>query len=97
MKTAFALVLVVAFVALFSSAAAVYSHTDGKPECTATNVKTGSFRNNFDPTRYWVCEKVGESAVTVVCPQETGFLDSKKACVGWDQWVWEEPYDPPTA
>ncbi|XP_055851951.1 uncharacterized protein LOC129916166 [Episyrphus balteatus] len=94
MKTAFALVLIVAFVA---SAFAVYSHTDGKPDCTAKNVATGSFRNNYDPTRYWVCEKVGESPTSVPCPQETGFLDSKKSCVGWDQWVWEEPYDPPTA
>ncbi|XP_055923665.1 uncharacterized protein LOC129954048 isoform X3 [Eupeodes corollae] len=97
MKTAFALVLVAAFVALFSSAAALYSNTNGEPKCTASNVQIGIFRNNFDPTRYWLCDSVGAAAKEVGCPNESGFLDSQKKCVSWTDWVWEQPNDPPTA
>lgn len=62
------------------------------------------WRNNCEPTKYWVCLRGPggyNSAASVTCPLGSGFMDSKEfglfGCVPWDQYVWTEPFNPPTS
>ncbi|EDW36905.1 GL25804 [Drosophila persimilis] len=84
--------LVFLFLALF--VAAVYGASDcdpdgnGKPACQSGNIGE-RFRNNWDPTRYWLCAEAGEPQV-VLCEQ-TGYDPVSKECVAWSQWSWYPP------
>lgn len=77
---------------------------DGRPGCNEDIEFTRPWRNNCVPTKYWVCVKgpsgVSADALSVNCPTGSGFMDSQEfglfGCVPWDQYVWTEPYDPPT-
>ncbi|XP_055907759.1 uncharacterized protein LOC129942736 [Eupeodes corollae] len=77
----------------FCSAALI--HDDGQPGCKLqAELVIESFRNTWDPTRYWSCKQRDQAAVSVRCPDQTGWLDSVKKCVDWDNWSWEEPTPP---
>jgi len=68
---------------------------DGRPGCkTEEEMNIKVFRNTWDSTRYWVCENMNEPAVQVTCPPETGFMQSRKDCVSWEEWQWEEIVPP---
>ncbi|GAB0099610.1 hypothetical protein DMENIID0001_154970 [Sergentomyia squamirostris] len=77
-------------------------HTNGQPGCrTAEEVATRVWRNNWDPTRFWVCETQGQAAVVELCPQVPGlgslaFMTSRGECVPWSEWDHEFPLAPPS-
>lgn len=68
---------------------------DGQPGCkTQEELDIGVFRDNWDPTAYWKCEILNEPASKLRCPSETGFIESLKDCVSWEDWKWEKPVPP---
>ncbi|KAH8359118.1 hypothetical protein KR093_004463 [Drosophila rubida] len=70
---------------------------DGQPGCkTQEELDIGIFRDNWDSTSFWKCKELNEPATKVRCPDETGFMDSLKNCVSWDEWQWEKPVAPPS-
>lgn len=74
-----------------------YTHDhNGRPGCKSEHELKRPWRNNFDPTRYWVCEEFNEPAVEVLCPDGQAYFDPELQCVNWEDWLWTEPYDPPT-
>ncbi|XP_017845391.1 uncharacterized protein LOC108601926 [Drosophila busckii] len=92
MKLQFAL----CFVILAASMANAYDG-DGQPGCkTQEELDIGVFRDNWDPSSYWKCETMDEPATKVRCPTESGFMDSLKDCVNWEEWQWEKPVAPPS-
>ncbi|XP_018785622.1 PREDICTED: uncharacterized protein LOC108966924 [Bactrocera latifrons] len=71
---------------------------NGQPNCTTQEeIDIRIFRNNWDPTSYWICEELNEPAILGRCPEQMAYLDSVKDCVSWDDWQWEQPADPLTA
>ncbi|XP_034473277.1 uncharacterized protein LOC117780745 [Drosophila innubila] len=60
---------------------------NGEPNCTGI-VGPQSYRNFWDPTKYFVCENGKIS--TVQCPINTGYM-SEGGCVSWITWVWTPP------
>ncbi|XP_004522257.1 uncharacterized protein LOC101462034 [Ceratitis capitata] len=85
-------VYLLAFVTLAYSATVFAADCDpdsnGQPECNASNEGAIS-RNFFDPTHYWQCKD--NVAVSVRCPDVTGFLASAGECVPWSEWKWTAP------
>ncbi|GAB0089412.1 hypothetical protein DMENIID0001_039500 [Sergentomyia squamirostris] len=70
----------------------------GRPGCqTDEEMQRGVWRNNWDATSYWRCEKRGVPATLVKCIGETGFMTSVGACVPWCDWKWEPTCRPPTS
>ncbi|XP_017142946.1 uncharacterized protein LOC108156143 [Drosophila miranda] len=68
---------------------------DGQPGCkTQTELDIAFFRNSWDPTSYWMCDELNVPATQMKCPEETGFVESLKNCVSWDEWEWESPVAP---
>ncbi|XP_017119883.1 uncharacterized protein LOC108141166 [Drosophila elegans] len=68
---------------------------DGQPGCkTQAELDIAVFRNDWDPTSYWKCESLNKPAIEMKCPSETGFMDSLKNCVSWEEWEWEKPVAP---
>ncbi|KAH8313585.1 hypothetical protein KR067_008391 [Drosophila pandora] len=68
---------------------------DGQPGCkTQAELEIQVFRNNWDATSYWKCEALNEPATELKCPADTGFVDSLKNCVSWEEWEWEAPVAP---
>lgn len=81
-----------------ASAACVHSHDDGRPGClTIEEVDTRNYRNNWDPTRYFVCDDLGVTARVEKCPNSYGFQTSANKCVSFEDWVYETPCIPPSA
>lgn len=75
------------------SSRADFSHTNGRPSCVKPHEFERVWRNNFDPTKYWRCYKIG-LAVSIECQLQYLYLDSRQGCVHFTQWKWEPPYDP---
>jgi hypothetical protein len=73
-----------------------YNHGNGRPACTAEEMGR-NWRNNWDPTRYWVCESLNAPATEVVCDTALGFSDAAQTCVEWTEWKWTFPCNPPSA
>uniref|UniRef100_A0A7G3AGB6 Putative conserved secreted protein n=1 Tax=Lutzomyia longipalpis TaxID=7200 RepID=A0A7G3AGB6_LUTLO len=100
MKT-FTVFLLCALVA-FAVAQDENDHTNGQPGCqTQEEVTRRYWRNNWDPTRFWVCDTLNQPAHAVTCEEHTGevslaWLDSAQACVSWSQWEWTPPRAPPS-
>ncbi|XP_043656184.1 uncharacterized protein LOC122622078 [Drosophila teissieri] len=68
---------------------------DGQPGCkTQAELDIAVFRNNWDATSYWKCETLNKPAIEIKCPSDTGFMDSLKNCVNWEEWEWEKPVEP---
>ncbi|XP_017057161.1 uncharacterized protein LOC108098609 [Drosophila ficusphila] len=68
---------------------------NGEPGCkTQAEIDIAVFRNNWDATSYWKCESLNQPASEMKCPSETGFMDSLKNCVSWEEWEWEKPLPP---
>ncbi|XP_030370600.1 uncharacterized protein LOC115621176 [Scaptodrosophila lebanonensis] len=87
-------VICISFVVALGALTSAYNG-DGQPGCrTQEEVDIGIFRDNWDATSYWKCEKLNEPASRWRCPSETGFMDSLKDCVNWDEWKWEKPAAP---
>jgi hypothetical protein len=72
-----------------------YNHGNGQPACNAAEMNQ-AWRNNWDPSRYWLCEAENVAATSVSCPIDSGFLQSAGDCVAWSQWEWTFPCDPPS-
>lgn len=73
---------------------AAYNGGDGRPGCQNEFEYQRLWRNNWDPTRYWMCEN-GE-AIPYGCAMDHFFYESRQDCVPRSEWRWTEPYDPPT-
>lgn len=54
------------------------------------------YRNNWDPTAYWVCTVQNQPAAAFRCPTSFGFLESAGTCVPFDTWEWTPPCVPPS-
>ncbi|XP_004522484.1 uncharacterized protein LOC101454382 [Ceratitis capitata] len=63
--------------------------SDGKPICPA-NSKGETYRNFWDPTRYWICVSAGEP-ISKRCPSNTGYSGITNKCISWIDWVWVPP------
>ncbi|EDW11833.1 uncharacterized protein LOC6576401 [Drosophila mojavensis] len=67
---------------------AIYADCDpngnGLPNCSGTS--TTRYRNNWDPTRYWVCE--GNTPTVVKCDIGLGYDPVTSECIPWSQWQW---------
>ncbi|XP_036327625.1 uncharacterized protein LOC118740235 [Rhagoletis pomonella] len=76
---------------LLASAADEYCDpdSDGAPICP-TNSNGQTYRNFWDPTRYWLCYGAGEP-ISVLCPSNTGYSGVSNKCVSWIDWVWVPP------
>ncbi|XP_064553821.1 uncharacterized protein Peritrophin-15b [Drosophila montana] len=86
MKAAFVLLCLALFVAV-AYGADCNPDGNGQPTCSGTS--STRYRNNWDPTRYWVCE--GNTATTVLCDDQTGFDPKTSTCVPWSSWQWYSP------
>ena len=77
-----------------------YTHNNGKPKCTADEVSLvyggPNWPNNFDPTRYWRCEKENGEPLQIVCPQEYFFHQTERKCVDHIGWAPRPYLDPPS-
>lgn len=94
------LVFAIVFLALFALVAAQYDHGDGRPGCrTQGELNTREWRNNFDPTAFWICETLNVAARHERCEsvhgRPMGFMTGA-GCVEWENWVWVEPVNPPS-
>ncbi|GAB0099608.1 Chitin binding domain [Sergentomyia squamirostris] len=95
--SAFVLCALVALSVARSTREVPNDHTNGQPGCkTPEEVETRVWRNNWDPTRYWVCEVQGQAAAEALCPPEQGFLTEVRGCVPWADWEWVQPVAPPS-
>lgn len=73
---------------------ALVMYGDGQPNCTTQEeIDIHIFRNNWDPTSYWICEELNELAILGRCHEQMAYLDSVKDCVSWDDWHWEQLAD----
>ncbi|XP_054734666.1 uncharacterized protein LOC129242132 [Anastrepha obliqua] len=91
MKTVYILVLCALLLANSAYTADEYCDpdSDGKPICQSiSNGQT--YRNFWDPTRYWVCDGSGEP-ISKRCPSGTAFSGETNKCVPWIDWVWVPP------
>lgn len=78
--------------ALFALASAcTRTDTDGRPECNAAQMAQIYYRNNWDPTAFWVCQTLNTPAQGFRCPNPQGFMRSLGTCVDFSVWEWEEP------
>lgn len=75
-----------------------YSNTDGEPECNTVERNQGLWPNNFDPTKYWSCEKSPSTASATErgCANGLAFDSEKLLCVPWSSWEWHPYQDPPS-
>lgn len=93
---ALALLVLVAIVA----GADDLDHTNGQPGCrTQAELNQRFYRNNWDPTSYWVCDTLNERARAVRCEvvegRPQGYMDGV-GCVEWQYWAWYSPVAPPS-
>jgi hypothetical protein len=72
-----------------------YNHGNGRPACVAADMGR-LWRNNWDPTRYWVCSTENTPAESVSCETGTGFYEPSQGCIDWNVWQWTFPCDPPS-
>ncbi|XP_037954542.1 RNA-binding protein 12-like [Teleopsis dalmanni] len=89
MKAAFLLY----FLSVTVTTLAAYSG-DGKPCCGSTNEIGQLYANFWDPTKYWRCDALF-TPVSMKCEDQHAFFASKKICVPWIDWYWEEKPLPP--
>jgi hypothetical protein len=73
-----------------------YDHGNGRPACISEETDR-LWRNNWDPTRFWVCLSEGAAAEEMICETGTGFLDAAQTCVDWSEWKFTLPCNPPSA
>jgi hypothetical protein len=72
-----------------------YDHGNGQPLCIQEEMDR-LWRNNWDPTRFWQCVTLNTPATMVICPTDSGFLESAQQCVSWSEWEWTFPCNPPS-
>lgn len=69
-----------------------YDHTDGQPFCKSIGL---TYRNNWDPTKFWICTQENANGVAKSCPPETpAYQGSLRKCVQWKDYKWETPENP---
>ncbi|XP_055376308.1 uncharacterized protein LOC129608672 [Condylostylus longicornis] len=83
---------------IINTAYSLYTHGhNGRPNCiTRIELEQRNWRNNFDPTRYWICSKERVPATEAKCPDQQFFIGTKNKCVPISEWVWTPPVDPPS-
>ncbi|EDV31172.1 uncharacterized protein Dana_GF14680 [Drosophila ananassae] len=64
--------------------------SNNQPICNSTIIGK-KIRNFWDPTRYWQCTDATGNGAAVLCPDQTGFLESADDCVAWSNWTWVAP------
>ena len=79
----------------------VYGHYtvghNGQPGCqTDEEILKTNWRNNFDSSVYWVCERKNVTAVQATCDQEQLFYPPKRNCVPFNEWQHLPLEDPPS-
>ncbi|GAB0099613.1 hypothetical protein DMENIID0001_155000 [Sergentomyia squamirostris] len=74
----------------------VVATNDGQPGCFIRYEFERLWRNNFDQSAYWRCERWGEGAVRHECPPHTSFQDFWQTCLPNANWQWTPYSDPPT-
>ncbi|EDV95039.1 GH23828 [Drosophila grimshawi] len=72
-----------------------YEH-DGEPGCQGLDEVNRMFRNFWDPTAYWVCDKQGTKARLNRCRQSQLYSEELGRCVHYAEWSWTEPKEPPS-
>uniref|UniRef100_A0A1B0BUM2 Chitin-binding type-2 domain-containing protein n=1 Tax=Glossina palpalis gambiensis TaxID=67801 RepID=A0A1B0BUM2_9MUSC len=55
-----------------------------------------TYPHQWDPTKYWFCEKPNENALEMDCPKGEAYMHHLKTCIPWPNWIWKKPEDPPT-
>ncbi|KAH8306305.1 hypothetical protein KR018_007188 [Drosophila ironensis] len=68
----------------------------GEPGCQGLEEVNRMFRNFWDPTAYWVCDKQGTRARLQRCPQSQLYSEELGRCVHYADWAWTEPKEPPS-
>ncbi|XP_059623006.1 gamete and mating-type specific protein A-like [Phlebotomus argentipes] len=70
--------------------------TCGRPHCKSAAEFGRRWRNNWDPTSFWLCVKLNEPAKLVKCEDtdEGGSAYYNGECVDWDDWCWTPPCKP---
>lgn len=69
---------------------------NGRPGCKTLGEVGLTYANFFDSSRYWRCVALNNQAISDRCPNQYGYQSSKKACVPYSSWIWEEPVMPPS-
>lgn len=96
------LYLLVIIVLMVIAAVAQSKNYDGQPGCkTQEEVDQRDWRNNWDPTRFWRCEKLNEDSKAVTCSQDIGlegylFDSTVNKCVTAESWNWADTRAPPS-
>lgn len=74
-----------------------YDEQDGQPGCkTALEICQRYWRNNWDPVRYWECEKQDVPAVLRNCVNGKLFYSPTMECIDLKDWKWTPMCDPPS-
>lgn len=85
-------ILFLCFIAAVS--ACVHDDGNGQPLCNGKTTLVGNqYRNNWDPTAYWLCESLNKP-VLVRCPTATLYFVVKDTCVTSGVWRWTLPCKP---
>ncbi|CAD7082269.1 unnamed protein product [Hermetia illucens] len=97
MKTVLLFFLLSTLVATCLGAVYTQGH-NGRPACLTDVELSRPWKNNFDPTRYFVCVAKGIPGIELQCPSSYGFMDSPPVfgCVTFDNFQPLEPRDPPS-
>ncbi|EDW45238.1 uncharacterized protein LOC6617173 [Drosophila sechellia] len=67
---------------------------NGEPSCQGLDEVNRMFRNYWDPTAYWVCDKQGTRARLQRCPQAQLYSEELGRCVHYADWAWTDPKEP---
>lgn len=67
---------------------------NGEPSCQGLDEVNRMFRNYWDPTAYWVCDKQGTRARLQRCPQSQLYSEELGRCVHYADWAWTDPKEP---
>lgn len=73
-----------------------YHEHNGEPGCKGLEEVNRMFRNFWDPTAYWVCEKQGTRASLQRCPNSQLYSEELGRCIHYAEWTWTDPKEPPS-
>ncbi|XP_055612090.1 uncharacterized protein LOC129758581 [Uranotaenia lowii] len=96
MKLFLLFAVLIAALASIDAQGCVRDDSDGRPACNAAEANQ-AWRNNWDPTAYWVCGASGTAATAARCPTEGMFDPTTRTCINWADWVWQPTCKPPSA
>ncbi|XP_022214488.1 uncharacterized protein LOC111068966 [Drosophila obscura] len=73
-----------------------YHEHSGEPGCQGLEEMNRMFRNFWDPTAFWVCDKQGTRARLQHCPKSQLYSEELGRCVHYADWSWSDFKEPPS-